>query len=144
MGMSVGGGRKKGRVQPEMNVTPLVDVVLVLLIIFMILAPVITEAFVVRLPPKDDDKQAELEEANDPNQPLVLTVTDASEYEVNGVVIETEELSVRLHRMFNTRPDNVLYVDGADEASVGAVLRGVDMARQGGATPVVFLTKKLE
>jgi biopolymer transport protein TolR len=144
MGMSVGGGRKKGRVQPEMNVTPLVDVVLVLLIIFMILAPVITEAFVVRLPPKDDDKQEELEQANDPTQPLVLTVTDDEAYEVNGVVIEADELSIRLHRMFNTRPDNVLYVDGEDEASVGTVLRGVDMARQGGATPVVFLTKKLE
>jgi biopolymer transport protein ExbD len=143
MGMSVGGARK-GRVQPEMNVTPLVDVVLVLLIIFMILAPVITEAFVVRLPPKDDDKQEELDQANDPTQPLVLTVTDEDVYEVNGVVIEAEELSIRLHRMFNTRPDNVLYVDGGDEASVGAVLRGVDMSRQGGATPVVFLTKKLE
>ena len=144
MGMSVGGSRRKGRVQPEMNVTPLVDVVLVLLIIFMILAPIITEAFVVRLPPKDDDKQEELDLANDPNRPLVLTVTDAGEYEVNSVVIEAEELSVRLHRMFNTRPDNVLYVDGGDDASVGAVLRGVDMARQGGAKPVVFLTKKLE
>ena len=143
MGMSMGGGRK-GRVQPEMNVTPLVDVVLVLLIIFMILAPVITEAFVVRLPPKADDKQEALDEANDPNQPLVLTVTDEDVYEVNGVVLEDEELSVRLHRMFNTRPDNVVYVDGGDEASVGAVLRGVDMARQGGASPVVFLTKKLE
>ncbi len=144
MGMSVGGSRRKGRVQPEMNVTPLVDVVLVLLIIFMILAPIITEAFAVRLPPKDDDKQEELDQANDPTQPLVLTVTDAGAYEVNGVVLEPEELSVRLHRMFNTRPDNVLYVDGGDEASVGAVLRGVDMARQGGASPVVFLTKKLE
>ncbi len=144
MGMSVGGARKKGRVQPEMNVTPLVDVVLVLLIIFMILAPVITEAFVVRLPPKDDDKQEQLDQANDPNQPLVLTVTDDDVYEVNGVAIEDEELSVRLHRMFNARPDNVLYLDGGDEASVGAVLRGVDMARQGGATPVVLLTKKLQ
>jgi len=144
MGMSVGNGRRKGRVQPEMNVTPLVDVVLVLLIIFMILAPIITEAFVVRLPPKDDDKQEELDQVNDPNQPLVLTVTDESAYEVNGVVIEPEELSVRLHRMLNTRPDNVLYLDGQDDASVGAVLRGVDMARQGGASPVVFLTKTLE
>jgi biopolymer transport protein ExbD len=144
MGMSLGTSRRKGRVQPEMNVTPLVDVVLVLLIIFMILAPIITEAFVVRLPPKDDDKQEQLDEVNDPTQPLVLTVTDESAYEVNGVVIEPEELSVRLHRMFNTRPDNVLYLDGQDDASVGAVLRGVDMARQGGASPVVFLTKTLE
>ena len=143
MGMSVGGGRK-GRVHPEMNVTPLVDVVLVLLIIFMILAPVITEAFAVRLPPKDDDKQEELEQANDPNKPLVLTVTDEATYEVNAVAIEAEELSLRLHRMFNARPDNVLYLDGEDEAPVGAVLRGIDLARQGGASPLVLITKKLE
>jgi biopolymer transport protein ExbD len=144
MGMSVGAGRRKGRVQPEMNVTPLVDVVLVLLIIFMILAPIITEAFVVRLPPKDDDKQEQLDRVNDPSQPLVLSVTDEGGYEVNGVGIEPAELSVRLHRMLNTRPDDVLYLDGEDDASVGAVLRGVDMARQGGASPVVFLTKTLE
>ena len=143
MGMSVGGGRK-GRVHPEMNVTPLVDVVLVLLIIFMILAPVITEAFAVRLPPKDDDKQEELEQANDPNKPLVLTVTDEATYAVNAVAIEAEELSLRLHRMFNARPDNVLYLDGEDEAPVGAVLRGIDLARQGGASPLVLITKKLE
>ena len=128
----------------EINVTPLVDVVLVLLIIFMILAPVITEAFAVRLPPKDDDKQEELEQANDPNKPLVLTVTDEATYEVNAVAIEAEELSLRLHRMFNARPDNVLYLDGEDEAPVGAVLRGIDLARQGGASPLVLITKKLE
>ncbi|MEX1369413.1 MAG: biopolymer transporter ExbD [Nannocystaceae bacterium] len=143
MGMSVGGGRK-GRVEPQMNVTPLVDVVLVLLIIFMILAPVVTEAFAVRLPPKDDDKQEELDQANDPNKPLVLTVTDEGGYEVNAVDIEQIELSERLHRMFNARPDNVLYLDGEDEAPVGAVLRGVDLARKGGASPVVLITKKLE
>ncbi|MCA9706202.1 MAG: biopolymer transporter ExbD [Myxococcales bacterium] len=143
MGMAVGGG-KKGRVRPEMNVTPLVDVVLVLLIIFMILAPVITSAFVIRLPPKDDDKQQELDMANDPGEPLVLTVTDEGTYEVNGVDIEADELAGRMHRMFNARPDNVVYVDGEDEAPVGAVLHGVDLARQGGASPVVFITKKLE
>lgn len=143
MGMAVG-GKKKGRVSPEMNVTPLVDVVLVLLIIFMILAPVITSAFVVRLPPKDDDKQEELEEAVDPNEPLVLTITDEGTYEVNSVTIEVEELAGRMHRMFNARPDNVVYIDGEDEAPVGAVIRGVDLARQGGASPVVFITKKLE
>ncbi len=143
MGMSVGGGGKR-RVSPEMNVTPLVDVVLVLLIIFMILAPVATQAFAVRLPPKDDDKQQELEQANDPNKPLVLTVTDEGDYEVNGVSIEADELSDRLHRMFNARPDNVVYLDGEDEAPVGAVLRGVDRARQGGASPLVLITKKLE
>jgi biopolymer transport protein TolR len=143
MGMSLGSGFGKVKVRPEMNVTPLVDVVLVLLIIFMVLAPVMTEAFNVRLPPKDD-KDEQLDDANDPNQPLVLSVLEDGTVEVNSVAIETSELSDRLHRMFNARPDNMLYLDGADEAAYGSVLSVLDMARQGGATPVVLITKKLE
>lgn len=143
MGMSIGSENGKTRVKPEMNVTPLVDVVLVLLIIFMVLAPVVTEGFDVRLPPKDD-KDEQLDQVNDPTKPLVLTVNDDSSFEVNSVVIEEAELSSRLRRMFNARPDNALYVDGDDDAAYGRVLVGVDYARNGGAAPVVMITKKLE
>jgi biopolymer transport protein TolR len=142
MGMNIGGG-KKPKVQPEMNVTPLVDVVLVLLIIFMVLAPVMTEAFNVRLPPKDD-KDEQLDQVNDADQPLVLAVKDDGSIEVNTVTIERDEIPERLRRMFNARPDNVLYLDGADEAQYGNVLTAVDLARQAGAAPVVMITKKLE
>jgi len=142
MGMSVGGSSKV-KVRPDMNVTPLVDVVLVLLIIFMVLAPVMTEAFNVRLPPKDD-KDEQLDQANDPNQPLVLSVNEDGSVEVNSIAIETAEVSDRLHRMFNARPDNMLYLDGADEASYGSVLSVLDLARKGGAAPVVLITKKLD
>jgi biopolymer transport protein ExbD/biopolymer transport protein TolR len=144
MGMTViGAGLKKARVKPEMNVTPLVDVVLVLLIIFMVLAPVLTEAFDVRLPPKDD-KDEQLDQANDPNKPLVLHIAEDGTLDVNTVVLDKDELSDRLHRMFNARPDNLLYLDGADQARYGAVLEAVDLARHGGASPVVMITKKLE
>lgn len=142
MGMAIGGGGK-AKVRPEMNVTPLVDVVLVLLIIFMVLAPVMTQAFIVRLPPRDD-KDAELDEVNDPDRPLVLTVDAEGTFEVNAVEIDEAELPERLHRMFNARPDNALYLDGEDDAIYGTVLHGIDLARQGGATPVVILTRKLE
>jgi biopolymer transport protein ExbD/biopolymer transport protein TolR len=143
MAVNLGTGFGKVTVRPDMNVTPLVDVVLVLLIIFMVLAPVMTEAFNVRLPPKDD-KDEQLDDANDPNQPLVVSVAEDGTVEVNSVVIETSELSERLHRMFNARPDNLLYLDGADEAAYGSVLTVLDLARHGGATPVVLITKKLE
>jgi len=137
------GGGKKGRIAPVINVTPLVDVVLVLLIIFMVLAPVMTEAFNVRLPPKDD-KDEQLDQVNDADQPLVLAVKDDGSIEVNTVTIERDEIPERLRRMFNARPDNVLYLDGADEAQYGNVLTAVDLARQAGAAPVVMITKKLE
>ena len=133
----------KSKVTPDMNVTPLVDVVLVLLIIFMVLAPVMTEAFNVRLPPKDV-KDEQLDESNDPDKPLVLSVLEDGSIEVNSVALEREECSERLERMFNARPDNVIYLDGADEAPYGSVLSAIDLARKGGAAPVVIITKKLE
>lgn len=142
-GGGLGSPLHKKKIEPEVNVAPLVDVVLVLLIIFMVLAPVVTATFNVRLPPKDDTDE-QLDEANDPKKPLVLTVQEDGELEVNSVVIEHDELPERLHRMFNARPDNVLYLDGADDAPYGDVLGAVDLAREGGAAPVVILTKKLE
>ena len=142
MGMSIGTGFK-AKVRPDMNVTPLVDVVLVLLIIFMTLAPVMTEAFNVRLPPKDDTDQ-QLDQVNDADKPLVLSVLADGSLEVNTVALAREELPERLRRMFNARPDNVLYLDGDDEAPYGAVLGAVDLARSGAASPVVMITKKLE
>jgi biopolymer transport protein TolR len=142
MGMSLGSGFK-AKITPDMNVAPLVDVVLVLLIIFMVLAPVMTEAFNVRLPPKDDT-DAKIDQVNDPNKPLVLTVKNDGSCEVNGVSIEHDELPERLRRMLNARPDNVLYLDAEDDAPYGGVLTMVDGARSGGAHPVVIVTKKLE
>src|SRR5262249_34893995 len=105
--------------------------------------PVMTEAFNVRLPPKDD-KDEQLDESNDPDKPLVLSVLEDGSIEVNSVALEREECPERLQRMFNARPDNVIYLDGADEAPYGSVLTAIDLARKGGAAPVVIITKKLE
>ena len=139
MGLDAGG---KAKVRPDMNVTPLVDVVLVLLIIFMVLAPVVTKHFFVRLPPPDE-KDQQLEQVNDPTRPLVLRVGDKGDTSVNGIDISRGDLSSRLTRMFNARPDNVVYLDGTDDAPYGAVVSAIDLARVGGARPVVVLTKAL-
>lgn len=143
MGASLNTGFKKAKVQPEMNVTPLVDVVLVLLIIFMVLAPVMSKSFWVRLPPKDD-KDEQLDQANDPNQPLVLSVAVDGKTLVNKVEIDRGELTQRLGRMFNGRPDNSLYLDAHDDAEYGMVLGAVDLARGAQAFPIVMLTSKPE
>jgi len=143
MAIQLGGGFKKVRVQPEMNVTPLVDVVLVLLIIFMVLAPVVSKSFWVRLPPKDD-KEEQLDQVNDPNKPLVLTVAPDGKTLINKIEVEHGELTPKLIRMFNARPDNTLYLDGADDAAFGNVLGAVDLARAAQARPIVFLTTRMD
>jgi biopolymer transport protein ExbD/biopolymer transport protein TolR len=141
MGMQLG-EHGKNKVRPEMNVTPLVDVVLVLLIIFMVLAPVMSQAFNVRLPPKDDTDRA-LDQANDPQAPLVLRIEDDGAIAVNEIPLERAELGERLQRMFNARTDSVLYLDAADLAPYGDVLGCVELARNGGARPIVMLTEPL-
>jgi biopolymer transport protein TolR len=143
MAMNLDGNFKKLRIQPEMNVTPLVDVVLVLLIIFMVLAPVMSKSFWVRLPPKDD-KEEQLDAANDPTKPLVLTVAADGKTLINKIEVDREELPRKLIRMLNARPDNTLYLDGADEAEFGHVLGAVDLAKEAQAWPIVFLTTRME
>jgi biopolymer transport protein TolR len=143
MAVQLGGNFKKLRIAPEMNVTPLVDVVLVLLIIFMVLAPVMSKSFWVRLPPKDD-KEEQLDAANDPNRPLVLTIAADGKTLINKIEVDRAELAPKLIRMFNARPDNALYLDAADQAEFGHVLTAVDLAKQAQAHPLVFLTTKME
>jgi biopolymer transport protein TolR len=143
MAISLDGNFKKPRVQPEMNVTPLVDVVLVLLIIFMVLAPVMAKSFLVRLPPKDD-KEEQLDQANDPDRPLVLTVDAEGKTLINKIEVDRKDLGEKLTRMFNARPDNTLYLDAADDAEYGMVLGAVDLARGAQAFPIVMLTNKVE
>jgi len=143
MAINLDGNFKKPRIQPEMNVTPLVDVVLVLLIIFMVLAPVMSKSFWVRLPPKDD-KEEQLDQVNDPNKPLVLTIDAEGKTLINKIEVDRGELPRKLIRMLNARPDNTLYLDGADEAEFGHVLSAVDLAKEAQAWPIVFLTTKME
>jgi biopolymer transport protein ExbD len=137
--------RTKGKVKigPDMNVTPLVDVVLVLLIIFMVLAPLTTSSFGVRIPPKPDEKDQALAAVNDPDAVLVLKVESGEKVLINRVEVPTNELSNRLERMLNARKDRVLYMDGGNDVDYGVVLRVMDVARAGGASPVVLMTKEM-
>ena len=133
----------RGKVSPDMNVTPLVDVVLVLLIIFVVLAPLTTSSFGVRLPPKPDEKDQELAQANDSDAALVLKVNPDGTVLVNKVDVPVGELPSRLDRMLNARKDRVLYMDGANDVHYGIVLEVMDKARSGGASPVVLMTKEM-
>jgi biopolymer transport protein ExbD/biopolymer transport protein TolR len=75
---------KKGRARPEMNVTPLVDVVLVLLIIFMVLTSVLADHFWLHVPEKDKQTELEPPPSDDPNdQPIVVSVNPKGQVQIN-------------------------------------------------------------
>jgi biopolymer transport protein TolR len=144
MGMNLGegqGGKKRG-VNPEMNVTPLVDVVLVLLIIFMVITPLLSKHFWVHTP-KQEKEEVEHDAAADPDPPLVLRVAADKAITVNGTVVGYEELAERLKRMFAAREDHILFFDAADEVAYGYAVEVMDQAREGGAVTIAALTNAL-
>ena len=139
MGMAVGGAGKKGQATPHMNVTPLVDVVLVLLIIFMVVTPLLSKQFWLQLP-----KQEESTNANpDENKSVVLTVDKEGTLKINGAPIPKTELKDKVTRYMAARPDKVVYFDAADDAPYATTVEAMDIARQGGAKTVAILTKKV-
>jgi len=142
MGMSIGasGGKgKKLQATPQMNVTPLVDVVLVLLIIFMVVTPLLSKQFWLQLPKQEESKNANPDE----NKSVVLTVDKAGALKVNGTEIPKNELKDKLSRYMAARPDKVVYFDAADDAPYATTVEAMDIARQGGAKTVAILTKKV-
>src|SRR5215204_23700 len=119
MGSSPGGGSKRGGSTPTINITPLVDVVLVVLIIFMIVTPMVTKTFWLNLPPKNHEKELSLP-SND--KPLVMTVDKNGVIRMNTTVIAKSELRERVPRMLAAKAQKVLYFDAASDASYAAAI----------------------
>src|SRR6266852_2212870 len=99
MAMTVGAPGQRG-VAPQMNVTPLVDVVLVLLIIFMVITPLLAKNFWVHLPKQDKEEVTRQQMEADPTPPLVLRVGPGRTIQVNGLEVRFDEVATRLRRMF--------------------------------------------
>jgi biopolymer transport protein ExbD len=142
MAMAVGTRGTTG-VVPQMNVTPLVDVVLVLLIIFMVITPLLAKTFWIHTPQQEKEEVDARELQADPTPPLVLHVGADRSLELNGTTVTYEELPVRLRRVFAARTDHILFFDADDGAAYGFVVQVMDQARDGGAVTIAALTEPL-
>ncbi|QRN96879.1 biopolymer transporter ExbD [Archangium violaceum] len=135
MAFDLGGG--KGGIRPAMNVTPLVDVVLVLLIIFMVVTPLMTKQMWQDVPGKADE-QAEI--APPPPgalPPVVLTVTKSGAVQINREDVPRDQLVARLQRMLNARPDKIVFFDAENDVPYGSAMDVLDLARGGNITVAV-------
>jgi biopolymer transport protein TolR len=138
MGMDVGQKRAvPGRATPNMNVTPLVDVVLVLLIIFMVIAPLLAKQFWLSLPNKPDK---DAPPASDKDQPVVVIATKAGEIKINHEAVPRSEFSTKLHRVLAARDQRTVFFDAEDDADFGNAVEILDLARAGGASTIAVLT----
>ena len=139
MGMSIGAQGKKNRATPQMNVTPLVDVVLVLLIIFMVVTPLLSKQLWLQLPKQDNKAAAPPSD----NKSVVLTVKKDGALAINGTELPKSELKDKVARVMAARPDKVVYFDAADGAPYAITVEAMDLARQGGAKTIAILTNKV-
>ena len=143
MGMFVASPSGKPRPTPYMNVTPLVDITLVVLIIFMVVTPMMTKTFWLNLPTQDDAKEDEAKPAGGGNDPLVMTVDQDGTIRVNKTVLTASELEKRLPRMLAAQRYKVLYFDAHDDLPYGKAVQALDASRAGGAKSIAILTESV-
>ena len=135
------GRRRQGGVKPFMNVTPLVDVVLVLLIIFMVIAPMMVKQFWLHVPKKESAAAAMAEPPADAPVPIVVSVRADGSVWINADLVPLEELGTRLERIFAARTDRLVFFDADDRLPYGDAVQVLDTARGGGATSIAVLTE---
>jgi len=141
------GRRNKRRMMGEINVVPYIDVMLVLLIIFMVTAPLLIQGVDVDLPSMDA-------EAIDPDelqdtQPITVTVDREGAYYISvgqqdDRRVDSDELLDIVADALNERPDSPIYVRGDREVPYGRVMEAMSMLRAAGAPGVGLITEPPE
>jgi biopolymer transport protein TolR len=141
MAFDVGAGKgKKGRAAPNMNVTPLVDVVLVLLIIFLVITPMMAKQFWLVLPQKPD-KQEQVKEPDEKDKTIVVTLANTGEIRINHEAISKDAFSDKLRRYLQGTGERTIFFDADRAAKFGIAMEVMDRARQGGAAHIVVMTE---
>lgn len=126
MGMSTGGGGSS--LNNEINVTPMIDVLLVLLIIFMMIIPMSRKAIDTQLP--DPNPQPAQPNVN-PDQ-IVLEILPDDKYAINKEPVEKANLFNRLKTIYDPRPEKIIFVKGDTMSVYENVIWAMDQARGAG------------
>jgi len=117
-----------GTARCEMNVTPLVDVALVLLIIFMVVSPLLQSTFYVNIPPESDVRVL----VPPPSQIVIQQKADGTLL-MNQQEMALNQLSFRLRELLQGRTDRTVFFTGADELNYGVAISTMDLLRSAGA-----------
>jgi biopolymer transport protein TolR len=128
-------GRGRYRPMSEINVTPLVDVMLVLLVIFMVTAPLLTVGVPVDLP------QTQAPPINEPKEPLVITLNREGVIYVQESTIETDALVPKLQAITGANPDAVIYVRGDKDINYGRVPEVMSLVSSAGFRKVSLVAE---
>ena len=130
MSMDVGGG--KGGPKSDINVTPLVDVMLVLLIIMMIVAPLLQQGVSLKLP-----TAANSGEKPETQDQTVLAIDASKRYYVNAKEVAKSEMQRRVQEILDTKSQKIVIIKADDDVEYGAVMEAMDALRAAGVVDAV-------
>ena len=126
MGM---GASAPGEYKSDINITPLVDVVLVLLIIFMVITPLLQMGYDVKVPPKVNTPQ----NTPPPTDLMIVSLTPQNKIYLNKDEVNAQTLSLRLTEILKNRANKTVFFSGDDGATYGEVIKVMDICRSAGA-----------
>jgi biopolymer transport protein TolR len=139
MGMSTGSG--EGALVADINVTPMVDVMLVLLIIFMLITPMLQSGVSVTLP---QTKNPDIDMNINKETSAVVAIPTDGQYYLNRDKVNLTDLPDKVSALLKDKPtaERIVYIKGSDNVKYGTVVAVVDALRDGGFTAIGLVSKK--
>jgi biopolymer transport protein TolR len=135
MSMDVGGA--KGGVKADINVTPLVDVMLVLLIIMMLVAPMLQQGVSVKLPTAANT----VDKPEVQGQTVVAIGRDKSMY-LNAKPVQEAEMAAKVNELLENAKEKIVLIKADEEVEYGAVMAAMDQLRQAGIEDIGLVTER--
>jgi TolR protein len=133
--MDLGGA--KGGIKSDINVTPLVDVMLVLLIIMMLVAPMLQQGVALRLP-----TAANTSDKPETQDQTVLSISKDKSYYLNAKPVTEGEMATRLNELLENKKEKVVLIKADEEVEYGAVMAAMDQLRNAGIEDIGLITER--
>jgi len=138
--MAMSGGSPTGGLTNEINVTPMIDVLLVLLIIFMMVIPMSRKAIDLQLPDPTPDNTNQ----GPPPSQIVLEVLPGNTFKINSQPVSKADLARRLKEIYDPRPDKIIFVKGDPTVKYQDVIAAMDVARGSGVKVIAAAPKDVK